>query len=92
MVVGDEPWLWLLGPCPGLSRRTLNLSFYTPDFVFQEPWLCCLNASFLHFTLAFLILISLPMAPVHPHCGKQASGAVGHGLAGIAEYLPEAVV
>lgn len=26
-----------------------------------------------------------------PHCGKQASGAVGHGLAGTADYLAEGV-
>lgn len=64
----------VLGSMPRCAVLNAESQFYTPDFVFQEPWLCCLNASFLHFTLAFLILFFLAMASVLLHCGKQASG------------------
>lgn len=56
----------------------LDLSSSLPDFVFQEPWLCCLNASFLHFTLAF-------PDSVFSGCEEQTSGTVGCGLRGTGE-------
>lgn len=64
----------VLGSMPRRAVLNTESQFLHPDFVFQDPWLCCLNASFLHFTLAFLILFSLAMASVLPRCGEQASG------------------
>lgn len=68
----------------------LDLSSSLPDSVFQEPWLCCLNASFLHFTLAVPdSVFPLAVAPAHSHCEEQTSWLGGHrGVARRARLCP----
>jgi hypothetical protein len=80
-----------LGSMPRFVALNTESQFLHPRFRLPGALAVLSECLFSPFHSAFLVLFSLPMAPVHPYCGKQASGAVGHGLAGTAEYLPEGV-